>query len=215
MLQSIGDIVSAYKKTYRPSLSMQMQFYGTHRSLAEAVETAALARLPGRRRHPHQRRIAQAVLHASKNSLLGVNLESCKTFSELHERVKTAISDISGIGELTIYDTALRIGAYLRLEPELIYLHAGVRDGVKALGLNHGLHTLEKSQLPRQFHSLRPCEIEDCLCIYKKELRGKETRRKAGCATSRRPLQPEGLYKGRKRCRLADGVNIIYLMGRY
>ena len=182
MLQSIGDIVRNYKKTCRPSFSKELQFYKNQKSLLKAIETAALAKLPSRKRHPHQRRIREAILQTAKNNLLRVNLEYSKTFSELHARVKKAIGYISGIGELTIYDTALRIGAYLRLEPELIYLHAGVRYGVKALGLDHRLNTLERSKLPKEFHLLKPHEIEDCLCIYKKELGGKRIGRKVRCA---------------------------------
>ncbi len=179
--QCISNVIRSYKRFYRPSLSKQLQFYNMQRSMSEVKEKAALAKLPSGKRHPHQRRISGEVLQTAKNSLLRLNLEDSKSFSELHAKVEKGIKRIPGIGDLAVYDTALRIGAYLGLEPELVYLHAGVRDGVKALGLNHKLHTLEKSKLPREFHVLKPHEIEDCLCIYKKELGGKRMKRKAGC----------------------------------
>jgi hypothetical protein len=55
------------------------------------------------------------------------------------------------------------------LEPDRIYLHAGTREGARALGL--GGTALSKSELPKAFHRLSPGEIEDCLCIYKDDLR--------------------------------------------
>ena len=37
------------------------------------------------------------------------------------------------IGDLTVYDISTRIGAFLKLEPNRIYLHAGTRIGARAL----------------------------------------------------------------------------------
>jgi hypothetical protein len=37
--------------------------------------------------------------------------------------------------EEVVYDIAHRIGAYLRREPEAVYLHAGTREGARALNL--------------------------------------------------------------------------------
>ena len=69
-----------------------------------------------------------------------------------------------------VYDTALRIGAKLGLEPEVVYLHRGTRSGMKALGLDVGRPFIEVDELPQALRSLRPHEIEDCVCIYKSEL---------------------------------------------
>jgi len=74
-------------------------------------------------------------------------------------------------GELTVYDTALRIGAYLRIEPEKVFLHRGTRDGAKALGFKGGKRSIRLDELPKAFHGLKPYQIEDCLCIYAKALK--------------------------------------------
>jgi hypothetical protein len=181
--QSMANVVKSYKRCCRPHHSEQLQFYKTQESLSEAIEKAALAGLSNGKRHSHQRRIPGIVLLSAKDNLIRYShdLAGCKSFSELHAKIDKIIGDIVGIGELTVYDTALRIGAYLALEPELIYLHAGVRHGVKALGLYHRLQTLKKSELPKEFHELKPHEIEDCLCIYKRELSGIAVKRKRGC----------------------------------
>jgi hypothetical protein len=69
-----------------------------------------------------------------------------------------------------VYDTALRIGAKLGLEPDVVYLHRGTRSGVKVLGMDAGRPFVRPDELPDELRVLRPHEIEDCLCIYKVEL---------------------------------------------
>jgi hypothetical protein len=93
-----------------------------------------------------------------------------RTFADLYEKVARALRPIRGIGLLTIYDTAHRIGAYLKLSPEQVYLHAGVRVGAKALGLGDWQAKLPMSAFPPAFQRLRPEQVEDCLCIYKSHL---------------------------------------------
>lgn len=104
-------------------------------------------------------------------ALARCGVEQCETFDELIKTVDDAIRHIDGIGDLFIYDAAVSIGAKLGLEPEKIYLHAGTRRGAGALGLGRGKSVLDVGELPRAFRALRPREIEDCLCIYKDQLR--------------------------------------------
>jgi hypothetical protein len=81
--------------------------------------------------------------------------------------VAETIGGIPGIGDLTVYDTAIRIAAHRGLSPRRVYLHAGTRDGARALGVPRDRAWV----MPRELRRLRPMEIEDCLCIYKAELR--------------------------------------------
>jgi len=103
--------------------------------------------------------------------LQAARLEQTADFDELHQRVDQAIGSLHGIGELTVYDTALRIGARLGFLPERVYLHSGTRVGARALGLDWRATVLDVSDLPRELRDLRPHEIEDCLCIFKDKLR--------------------------------------------
>jgi hypothetical protein len=90
----------------------------------------------------------------------------------LFELVREIIGPIPGIGELTVYDTAVRIGARFQLEPDRVYLHAGTRDGAKALlDVDGPREAIERDELPAQLRVLSPREIEDLLCIYKDALR--------------------------------------------
>jgi hypothetical protein len=94
-------------------------------------------------------------------------LKACKRFDELHALIERTIHSIVGLRELYTYDTALRIGAFLGLAPEFVYLHRGTRVGARALGLNAKLPYLTVDQLPVELRTLSPAEVEDFLCIYK------------------------------------------------
>jgi len=98
-------------------------------------------------------------------------MDRCDGFESLFEIVETAGEQVYGIGEVSVYDTALHIGAYHEWEPNEIYLHAGTREGAKALGFDGRRRTIRPDELPEAFQRLKPREIEDCLCIYKDDLK--------------------------------------------
>ena|SRR5579863_6225617 len=98
-------------------------------------------------------------------------IRKCQNFAALIGFLEQTLESVRGIGELTIYDIAHRVGAFLGLEPELVYLHRSTRDGAKVLGIASKLRMIELSVLPSAFRRLRPYEMEDALCIYKDELK--------------------------------------------
>lgn len=180
-------IVRAYKMRFRRNTQEELGSYAAEATLAAAVRRASLAQRPDGRRYDHQRRLPMAVLREASDRLEGARLEVARDFGELHHLVEQAIGLIPGIGELTVYDTALRIGAKLRLKPDRVYLHRGTREGARALGLNWRLPQLALSEVPRALHGLEPHEIEDCLCIFKRQLaaaRAFQQRVRAGSARS-------------------------------
>jgi hypothetical protein len=85
-------------------------------------------------------------------------------FAEVHRLVENEIGSIKGIGALTMYDIAHRIGAHFGKSPARVYLHAGTKTGARALEIA-GI-SFDPKILPRPFARLVPSEIEDCLCIY-------------------------------------------------
>jgi hypothetical protein len=91
-------------------------------------------------------------------------LGATEDFDALHEIVKREIGSVHGIGALTVYDIAHRIGAYLGKSPKMVYLHRGTKEGAAILGFRG--ESLDPTQLPSAFSRLTPAEIEDCLCIY-------------------------------------------------
>jgi hypothetical protein len=71
-----------------------------------------------------------------------------------------------GVGELTIYDTAVRIGYGQNLKPEVVYLHAGTRKGARRLQLDVRRPFIPHTEIPKELDGLSPAEIEDVLCTY-------------------------------------------------
>jgi hypothetical protein len=102
--------------------------------------------------------------------------------------VEGEIGSIKGIGALTVYDIALRIGAHFGQAPMHVYVHAGTRTGARAFNITGDL--FDPKILPKSFSRLAPSEIEDCLCIHKDELpdraHSRTSRRKSGCAVANR-----------------------------
>lgn len=176
-------IVSAYIKDDRPGGEKEFAWYRHRPNLEESIRVAALCAVPSKRdstrlvRHAHQRRVSGHVLSVAAERLVNgmAELLKHKSFSLLHDHIKKTLSGLPKIGPLAVYDIATRIGACMTpcIEPEEIYLHAGTMEGARRLGLIQNtktLKTLLRSQLPQEFHVLKPMEIEDCLCMYKKWL---------------------------------------------
>jgi len=170
LANTYADLVRHYRDNYRQDASDDLAFYAGQPSLSHAVEVAAMSKTSGGKRQSHQRRLPAATLRRAHAELDQCNLGGCHSFDQLFQVVSDTIGGIHGIGALTIYDIACRIGAYLKLKPTRIYLHAGTREGAHAMGLGHGVDTLEIDELPLAFRRLAASEIEDCLCIYKDEL---------------------------------------------
>ena len=150
--------------------------------LSEAIAFAEIAENQLGKRHPHKYRRSKLTLEKFVNLLVGERTKISKvtSFHDLLEVVKSC--KVKDIGPLTFYDTATRIGAYLKIYPEMIYLHTGTRIGVeKLLDRKIKSDTLERSELPAVFQDPRiTCDdIEDILCHLsklnggeKKELKG-------------------------------------------
>lgn len=165
-------IVDSYLSRDKERAEKEQSWFQYRPSLKEAIRVAALAQYEGKRSN-HQRRIKGSVLEDSYKALLEKinDIESCSSFDELLDLIEVTIRPIHGIGELAVYDTALRIGAYLDLTPDKVYLHAGTRTGARNLGLDIDRPCIPLSEFPCEFQGLSAEHIEDILCIYKKRLR--------------------------------------------
>jgi hypothetical protein len=166
----LREIVGRYVRDHRDRAHAELAYFRHLETDEDVVTEAALARIPNGKRHPHQYRIPRVALEESRRRLLD-NLELIKaaaSFGDLFELVEQISGPIPRVGELAVYDTALRIGARFGHEPSKVYLHRGTRDGAKALlGINGRRKTLEVGELPPPLRTLTPREIEDALCIYK------------------------------------------------
>lgn len=194
----IKDIVADYIQHKREQATEEYRWFANQRTLEEAVSCAALALSKAGKRLSHQRRIQKSVLVKSRRRLLASlpTIAKAKSFEELHQIVKSIIRPIRGIGALTVYDTALRIGAKLKLEPKVVFIHAGARIGAKLLGLDISQDSIAVTDFPSAFQKLRPREIEDALCHYRDCLNGSST---LGASTLRTCAEKGCGAKNRKK----------------
>lgn len=178
LLTSYEDVVDDYLERWNPDYLREQEWFGDKSlSLKVVIVRACLSRMP----HPddgrciklsHQRRIPVVTLKEASDFLVArkSEIKKCNIFNELHELVNSTILPIRGVGELLVYDVSARIGNFLSLEPDVIYLHAGTRKGAYALGLDGRRNYIKKSELPKEFHKLTPGQLENVLCTHGKQL---------------------------------------------
>ena len=186
---TFDEIVNDYIQTQRAYTRTEVLDFAKEQNPSAAIRRAAFCETKDGKRHAHQRRIPRALLEQIETKLQAIRrkLSNAADFAALHRLVNAEIGSLKGIGALTVYDIAQRIGAYFGKAPELVYLHAGTRVGARTFGISGD--SFDPKILPKPFARLAPSEIEDCLCIYKSELMGKARiilSRDAGCAVARR-----------------------------
>lgn len=165
-------IIRTYTTQIRPRVNEELNWFRQQPTLREALRLAALAINNKGKRYSHQRRLSKTVLEQARDILLENEKEIRRSqdFDGLFALLERLLLPVKGLGELYVYDTALRISAKMGVLPKRVYLHAGTRVGAKALGFDGKAKTLEVSQLPEWLQQLQPHEIEDVLCIFKDKL---------------------------------------------
>lgn len=92
------------------------------------------------------------------------------TFNGKKDGKNEGYKHIKGIGELTEYDIAFRIGKCLGKCPDKVYLHAGTREGAEKL---KGKKIKDKYLARKAFEEFEYladapiCQIENFLCVCK------------------------------------------------
>jgi hypothetical protein len=170
----LRHLVAVYKSRNRPNVDQLLSGFRQLESLDTAVRIAASGLGPNGKRHPHQRRLKQYALDQATLRLLRARnrIAMCRSFDALIRLVRERTREVKGFGELAVYDTALRIGAFKRLAPTRAYLHAGARQGAHVLGLIGNRGSLDPTECPVPLSTLRAHEIEDFLCVYKDQFGG-------------------------------------------
>jgi hypothetical protein len=169
--KKIESIIKAYKIARAQNPDVWLIDCANASTLENAIELGATAKNSVGRKHSHQFRIPNIILDKFALAILA-KTHIIATSADFHELISTIEScKIKGVSDLTVYDTAQRIGEYMNLYPNKIYLHRGTRNGAEILlGKIKGKY-LTINQLPQPFQShLSAAEIEDILCIYKERL---------------------------------------------
>jgi hypothetical protein len=173
---SLEAIIRHYLKHFQPIHEHELRWFQNQSSLDEALRIAGEAQDEETHRYKHQRRVKSRAIREATRRLADSHdeIRGCSSFHDLWNLLVLRLSPIEGIGELYIYDTALRIGAHLRLTPEKVYLHAGTRIGARRLGFvpasDGSKRWLEPRELPALLRDLAPSDVENLLCIYKSRL---------------------------------------------
>ncbi|MEM6684875.1 MAG: hypothetical protein AAF617_03680 [Bacteroidota bacterium] len=168
--KKLVEIIHHYKQHRAAHPETWLLHCAQQNSLEEAIYEAATARNHEGKKNKHQWRLKNIDLEKFAVQLVDKadEIRKCTSFDELLDKVQRY--KINGIGILTVYDTAERIGAYLDVYPDKIYLHAGVKVGAeKVLGMPLNKEFIHKEDLPEAFQQpdLHCGAIEDILCMYK------------------------------------------------
>lgn len=169
-LTSLSDVVDDYVQKFKAGAESDINYYASQPFPEAAINQAGLARRPDGKRQPHQRRIPRSALKEATRRLRDADFCHIGAFHDLLLLVEGIVLPIRGIGELYVYDTALRIGASLGYLPQDVYLHAGARAGARALGLPYHAEWLSRTKLPSELRCLEAYQVEYLLCIYKQFL---------------------------------------------
>jgi len=166
---SLDALIAEFRTKHLKGIERELEFFRTRPSIEVAIRHAATATDEDGYCFDHQFRIlraarlqAAAILTSAKS-----RFRACASFHELHTLLSDLLSPVPGLGELYVYDTALRLGTYVGLAPDFVYLHAGTREGARALGLGRGRAYLELHDLPGPLRALSVDEVESFFCFYK------------------------------------------------
>lgn len=171
--KKLNSIIKAYRILKQQHLDTWILDCGNAINIDKAIKLASTAKNNKNEKHTHQRRIPPSSLNVFCDNILERKNQIIQLhdFSSLIEVIDTC--KFKGIADLTVYDTALRLGNFLKIYPKKVYLHRGTKEGaINLLGkINKQSITLDELPTPFLDNKLTASEIEDLLCIYKKRLK--------------------------------------------
>jgi hypothetical protein len=166
--------IKLYKEEIKKNPDTWLTYCKNQNNLSDAIYFAAISENHLGKRHSHQYRLKKMdmLIFAEKLKSHEIQIKNAETFDVLFKLIQNIGFKLNGIGEMLIYDAAERIGLFLNLFPDKIYLHAGTRIGAEKMLGKINSNTISKAKLPEPFKSsnLSCTEIEDILCMYKNRL---------------------------------------------
>lgn len=180
-LTSLGAIVRDWQWRFPVDRrDMVVEFCREAPALNVAVMRAVRSRNAEGKMHNHQSRVKEADRDLFGRrillNLVGI-LADVRTsdpddkFDKLHDWCEHLAP--KGIGPVTIYDVATRIGAHpsMDAEPSSLYLHAGCRLGWNALTQDRArwakVERVKRAQLPVELQQIPADQVEDLCCTYR------------------------------------------------
>lgn len=201
-MTSLAAMLRDFKWRFpRDKRDMVWEFCRTAPTFDVAVERAVRSRDANNKMHNHQSRVSWTaraefggLIIGQKQSIHTV-IRRAKRRKELRQAYADPFDEMHdimdqvkppGIGPVTLYDVATRVGAFLDVHPTSLYLHAGVRHGLVALhdatvppgyrgfpldfrDINYGERITDITLFRAwpEFKGMTPDEVEDFLCTYR------------------------------------------------
>jgi len=132
----------------------------------DSLRMAVRSIRPNGKMHNHQSKVSAALPALEKELLFHLPaLMEAQTFGQLHALIGALKTP--GIGPMTVYDVAVRFGAWRGLSPKYIYVHAGTAAGLKALGIKPQGGRISMGKLPVVLQTKDADTVEDFLCTYR------------------------------------------------
>lgn len=168
MMSQITEIINNYTQSHGKYLQIMELFFKSF-PLEMAIEYASFGWDIDRKMNRHQHRVGEDNCRIAFKKLDIQAIAQAITFEEIFVQTeKVRLSTLTHrIGDLWSYDTALRIGFNLNIYPTTVYLQTGAKKGASHL-INRKLKRSEPIEaFPTEFHSLKPHQIENLLCVCK------------------------------------------------
>ncbi len=164
---NLASLVADYLEQYGSSYDIEDRWWGDKNiTWSEALARAWRSRFENEKMHSHQCRVAHNLKLGLKVSLAdNIQPNDFKDFERVYSWVKSVTDRVRGLGATTAYDVARRLGAWLNIQPTMVYLHAGAAEGAKKLGIKGEIVAL--NDFPQEIQNLGATHAENFLCIYK------------------------------------------------
>lgn len=183
-LTDLAAIVEDFQWRYvdRKKTDQVITYCADSDSLQLAVQRAVESRDENGKHHNHQSKVDITARRLfGRRIVRGAQAGRMPTdhFDDMHDWMDA--HKPYGIGPVTVYDVAVRVGAYLGIEPTSVYMHAGVRQGMSALisAVDFPMDDLYDTSalvrsgrfpvdlFPPPLDKMRADDVEDILCTYR------------------------------------------------
>lgn len=165
----LGALVTDYLCHYENMYKSEKLWWAESSTWEKALERAWKSILENGKMHSHQCHVAHKLPEGLKIALeANVQPDEFTDFHQLYSWIKSITTCVKGLGDTTTYDVAQRLGVWMKMQPELVYLHAGAAKGAKKLGIEG--ESVPLSNFPDEIQRLGSTHVERFLCKYKDEI---------------------------------------------
>lgn len=165
---TLSALVTEYLQDYENCYKNEDKWWADRNiTWSEAIERAWRSLNTDGKMYTHQYRVGKKLLSEGLKICLSHNRQSdsFNNFHAVYLWIKSITNLTTGLGLVTTYDVARRLGSWLGMHPTMVYLHGGAADGAKKLGIKG--ETVPLNDFPEEIQSLGATHAENFLCIYK------------------------------------------------